>query len=86
MVNPQYTLSVALGVGAEGLKRRELYEKAASVEHLQRFCIRLSRALIAKGLFSKKEMIDLIFEYPGATWGTWDPGPKELDTKCSECG
>lgn len=29
MTNPQYTLTVALGVGEEGLKRRELYEKAA---------------------------------------------------------
>ena len=30
MANPQYTLTVALGVGNEGLKRRETYEKAAS--------------------------------------------------------
>lgn len=29
MTNPQYTLTVALGVGAEGQKRRELYKKAA---------------------------------------------------------
>jgi hypothetical protein len=29
MTNPQYTLTVALGVGPEGEKRRELYEKAA---------------------------------------------------------
>ena len=28
--NPQYTLTVALGVGNEGLKRRETYEKAAN--------------------------------------------------------
>lgn len=30
MANPQYTLTVALGVGNEGLKRRETYEKAAN--------------------------------------------------------
>ena len=30
MSNPQYTLTVALGVGNEGMKRRETYEKAAS--------------------------------------------------------
>ena len=29
-MNPQYTLTVALGVGSEGLKRREAYEKAAN--------------------------------------------------------
>lgn len=29
MTNPQWTLTIALGVGPEGEKRRELYEKAA---------------------------------------------------------
>lgn len=29
MTNPQYTLTVALGVGAEGESRRKMYEKAA---------------------------------------------------------
>lgn len=29
MSNPQYTLTIALGVGAEGLERREAYERAA---------------------------------------------------------
>jgi hypothetical protein len=29
MADPQYTLSIALGSGNEGLKRREAYERAA---------------------------------------------------------
>lgn len=29
MTNPQYTLTIALGVGPEGEQRRKLYEKAA---------------------------------------------------------
>lgn len=37
MTNPQYILSVALGVGAEGLKRRELYEKAADGKPLSQW-------------------------------------------------
>lgn len=37
MTNPQYTLTVALGVGAEGLKRRELYEKAADGKPLSQW-------------------------------------------------
>lgn len=34
MPNPQYTLTVGLGVGNEGLKRRETYEKAAGSKPL----------------------------------------------------
>lgn len=37
MTNPQYTLTVALGVGEEGLKRRELYEKAANGKPLSQW-------------------------------------------------
>lgn len=37
MTNPQYTLTVALGVGAEGQKRRELYEKAAGDKPLSKW-------------------------------------------------
>lgn len=37
MTNPQYTLTVALGVGAEGQKRRELYEKAAEGKPLSQW-------------------------------------------------
>jgi hypothetical protein len=37
MPNPQYTLTVALGVGAEGLKRREAYEKAAGGKPLSQW-------------------------------------------------
>lgn len=37
MTNPQYTLSVALGVGNEGLKRRETYEKAAGSKPLSQW-------------------------------------------------
>lgn len=51
----------------------ELEGQAASIKLLRRFCVRLSRALIAKGVFSKKEMIDLIYEYSGANWAEYDP-------------
>jgi hypothetical protein len=37
MTNPQYALSVALGVGAEGLLRRETYEKAAGSKPLSQW-------------------------------------------------
>ncbi len=37
MTNPQYTLTVALGVGAEGLKRREVYEKSANGKPLSQW-------------------------------------------------
>lgn len=37
MTNPQYTLTVALGVGNEGLKRRETYEKAAGAKPLSQW-------------------------------------------------
>lgn len=37
MTNPQYTLTVALGVGEEGLKRRELYEKVAGDKPLSQW-------------------------------------------------
>lgn len=37
MTNPQYTLTVALGVGNEGLKRRETYERAAGSKPLSQW-------------------------------------------------
>lgn len=37
MTNPQYTLTVALGVGADGLTRREMYEKAAGDKPLSQW-------------------------------------------------
>lgn len=37
MANPQYTLTVALGVGNEGLERREKYEKAAGPKPLSQW-------------------------------------------------
>lgn len=37
MTNPQYTLTVALGVGAEGQSRREMYEKAAGDKPLSQW-------------------------------------------------
>lgn len=56
----------------------ELEAQAASIKSLQRFCIRLSKALIVKGLFTKKEMIDLIFKYAGSEWTEFDPSSEEL--------
>lgn len=37
MTNPQYTLTVALGVGAEGESRRKMYEKAAGDKPLSQW-------------------------------------------------
>lgn len=54
-------------------ERGELEGQAESIKKLQKFCIRLSRALIAKGVLSKKEMVDLIYEYSGADWDEYDP-------------
>lgn len=57
----------------------ELEGQAASIEKLQLFCIKLAKALVTKGVFSKKEMIDLIYEYSKTAWDEHDPGPEELE-------
>lgn len=37
MTNPQFTLTVSLGVGEEGQKRRQLYETAAGGKPLSQW-------------------------------------------------
>jgi hypothetical protein len=60
-------------------ERGELETQAAAIENAHRFCLRLARALVAKGLFTKREMVDLIFEYSGCAWEKGDPTAKDLE-------